>query len=754
MKSRSFYRILGLLSLAAAVILMFVCIGMELDDSDDYPENSGGISLCINEALYSNLGEIRDEDGDNSDWIELYNYGSDRIDLEGFSLADHIGSRGRWYFPKSYIDAGEYLIVWASGKNRAVEGAELHTDFMLSSSDTLTLYDAAGSSVDELYFDGNMEAGVSVGRLKKHPSQLALLSANTPGKANNAKEISLVTRIDTALGTPRFSADSGIYDHEFELTLKAGEGEEIVYTLDGSDPTADSYVYSKPILIKDRSDEPNTIGNIKTTPNYAMNYSWENSAAYKGLVVKARIMKDGVLSDKIITKSYFVNPETSFNIISLSVDPEKMFDERKGIYVPGETYYIWKKYNKMSTNTAFPPGNYNEEGSIKAYVEIFTNTGKRLVATAVDAELTGAASRKYAAKGIKVTGDEPGSILEKDFFKLLPVSEEADDRGLESVTFRAGGTDFNRSMCADALAQSLVTDNLKVNTLAAEEAVLFINGEYWGIHNIRETLDPEYFDRHYGIDDKNLTLIKLNTSHDPHLPEITSGTPGDLQDYLELVDFAKTHDLSKRDNYRYVCDRIDIDSYIDYYIAEIYFGNNDWPGNNYRIWRADQRGCEFGDNKWRPVLFDLDEAFRYEAFNSVEYVLTEDYDKSKLDDDHSRGFDDNREIIDALMNNPEFEEMFFDRFEECLDTVFSEENVLAAIDRYERLYAPEMEDQFARWHTKDGWLTSVKLLLGKGYSEKGKYSVESWNKTIESFRTFAKERPDNIRRYIAQYKDN
>ena len=645
-------------------------------------------------------------------------------------------------------------MVWASGKDRAVSGKELHTDFMLGSSDTITLYDGDINTIDEFYFEGDIEAGASVGRLRKDPSQLALLSRGTPGKANNAKEISVMARIDESLGTARFSAESGIYDREFELTLTASEGETIVYTLDGSDPGLASKVYSEPIAIRDRSDEPNTIGNTKTTPNYKMNYSWENTATYKGCVVKARTMKDGALSEKIVTRSYFVNPKTTFNIVSLVVDPEKMFDEQKGLYVPGETYYIWKKYNKMSTNTVFPPGNYDEEGSIKANVEIFSKDGTLLCNMPVDAEITGAASRKYAAKGIKVNTDDNSLLFDKDIFGLLPVSSNASDEGLDSVTLRAGGTDFNRSMFSDALAQSLVADNLEVTTLAAQEAVLFINGEYWGIHNIREPIDSGYFDRHYGIEDKNLTLIKLNTSHAPHLPEITSGTQSDVQDYLELVDFVKTHDLADADNYEYVCDRIDLDSYIDYYIAEIYFGNNDWPGNNYRIWRADQKDSEYGDNKWRPVLFDVDEAFRFTAFNTVEYILTEDYDKEKLEDNYSRGFDDNREIIDALMKNPEFQDRFFDRFEECLNTVFSEENVLAAIESYEALYRPEMEEQFSRWHTTDGWLSKVKIKLGKGYTADGRYSVENWEKTIEGFKTFAKERPANIRRYIAQYRGN
>ena len=747
MKNRVVNRLFAAITLVAAVILMFICIGADLKDRYDYKSNPTGISLCINEVLYANLSEVKDEDGDRSDWIEIYNYGSDRVNLEGMSLADHRGAGGRWYFPESYIEAGDYLIVWASGKDKVTETGELHTDFMINGSETITLYDENKECIDEFYFKGKADTGMSVGRLDKNPEKLAVLSANTPGKANHAQAVSLVEQLDSDLGTPAFSAEAGIYDSEFELTISAGEGETILYTLDGSEPGMDSFVYSEPIRIKDRSGEPNTIGNIKTTIDYEIKCSWENTNTYKGTVVRARVMKDGVMSDKVATASYFIAPGTTFNIVSLSADPEDLFDKWDGIYVPGRTYYTWKKYNKEKVMT-FPPANFAGDERIKGHIEIFSNDGNSLADNNVEVKLMGGASRYRPAKPLKISIDEDSETFDAGMFELLPSQAPAEE-GMDKIVLRQAGTDFNRLMFTDIMAHDLVSGSMDVTTLGAQQAVLFINGEYWGIHNIREAYDADYFYRHFGVEEKNLSLIELNTGMQP-APEISVGSRQDLQEYLDLVEYVEAHDLSIKENYDYVCSKVDIDSYIDYYIAEMYFANDDWPGNNYRIWRGNQPGTEYGDGKWRPVFFDLDNAFRYTDFNSIEYVLTKDYDREILKD-AGLHYNDNREIIEALMGNEEFSGRFYERFEECLNTVFSSENVLAEIDRFEALYAPEMDSQFSRWHTRDGLINSIKVRIRNTVSERDIYTVAQWEKKLENMRDFAKRRPEVLRAYIKEH---
>ncbi len=752
LKYRGFYRALGLIAAFAAIILLAYCIPIEYRNVGLYPENSAGVTLCINEVMFQNLGTIRDEDGDISDWIEIYNYGSEPVNLSGVSIADHVGEKNRWFLPEKELQAGEYMLIWASGKNKITDAGELHTDFMIRHSETITLY-YGSECIDKLYFSEAVDPGLSVGRTVKDPQAIALLSKGTPLKPNKARAVSFLSRVDDSLEAPEFSSESGVYASDFYLTLSTTEEDALIYyTIDGSVPDRNSSLYSEPILICDRSGEAGGIGDVKTTPNYRMNYYWENTYDYKGTVVRARTCKDGVMSDAVTTKSYFINPKTEFNIVSLSVDPAEFFDERSGLYVPGETYYTWKNYNKESTNTVFPPGNYDSEDKVKAHLDIFDRDGTLKSGHEVQVSIMGAASRSYAAKGLKAVIDEDNESFDADVFELLPQDEVTEGAvGTDSVIMRASGSDFNKSMFCDILAQSIVADRLNVTYQAAQPAVLFINGEYWGIHNLRENYSEDYFQRHFGIAPKDMALIKLNTDVSPYVPEINCGSPEDLQDYLDLVEYVQNHDLSDRDGYEYVCQRIDVDNFIDYFITEIYYGNDDWPGNNFRIWRATDSENEYGDNRWRMVLFDLDDAFLYPEFNSVEYVLNEDYDREVLEGINLH-YDGNRELINALMQNTEFSNRFFARFEECLDTVFSTENVLEHIDELKQVYDSEMTDHFKRWHTKDGWLKRIKNKIKNTYSEADLYTYDRWEQKVDSMRTFATERPGNLQRYIDEYR--
>ncbi len=301
------------------------------------------------------------------------------------------------------------------------------------------------------------------------------------------------------------------------------------------------------------------------------------------------------------------------------------------------------------------------------------------------------------------------------------------------------------------MIQTLVSEGMNVSYLAAEPAVLFINGEYWGIHNIRERYNEQYFKRHYGIDSSNLVLLEFNTDVEPFLPEIQNGTDDDLQDYYELIEYVKKHDLSENEPYRYVCDKVDIDNLIDYFITQMYIGNYDWPGNNYRIWRARQNNSAYGDNKWRFVFYDADYSFDKPDYNTVEYILKEDYDKEILDG-ISMKLDSNRELILELIKNPDFKNKFFSRFTGCMNTIFSSDRVENEIEYYERMYEPEMESHFSRWHIVDGWYTKLKRLLFNTNSYNDTFNNESWTENINSMKNFAIQRPYFIRKYLEQFK--
>lgn len=749
MNNRTIVKVTGVILLIATFISIFIFADLLQKDIRPYPESKTGITLCINEVMYDNLGTYTDSDGDASDWIEIYNYGDESIDLNGYSLADGVSSGNKWYFPDITIDSGEYLIVFASGKNRT-DKQELHTDFRISENDRIGIYDEQNRQIDMLYFKGQVDCGISVGRLIKQPESFALLSAETPGKPNNAKAISSIALIDTNLGAPEFSADSGIYNSEFELELFCTSGDEIVYTLDGTEPGIDSQRYSQPILIDEKRTFSCDYSNMRTDLGYSFEYEWENTYDYHGVTVRARIIRDGVLSDEIVSNTYFVNPPVSLPIVAIEVDPVDMFDEMDGIYVPGITYSLWKKYNKEDYATVYPPANYSGNKKVDATVHIFDENQELITENKVLLSLFGSGSRKKASKSMKLTINEAGASFDDSIYTLLPSSSQYES-GQEQIVIRNSGIDFNKLMFRDVLAQSIIANKTSNTYLAAEPVVAFINGEYWGVFNIREVYDANYFYRHFGISEKSLVCIDLHVSVEPDEIDIKSGTKEDLNDYYELINFVQSNDMSIDDNYQYVCSQIDIDNYMDYLIAELYFGNNDWPGNNFRIWRAKQSDSDYGDGKWRFLLFDIDEGFSHVDYDSISALFDEnEADPSSLGVSYiSRG---NSELARALIKNSDFREAFFDRFELYLDTIFSSDVVSNKIEELYKIYEPEMESHFKRWHTKDGWLNEISnSILNKESYFNNLYSYEKWKDEIELAYTFANKRPEFVRKCIEEY---
>lgn len=122
-------------------------------------------SLALNEIMSSNAVTLADDDGDYEDWIEFYNYGNEPISLEGFGLSDDFANPYRWVFPDVMIQPGEFMLVWASGKDRRNPGAALHTNFSLSASgEEIILTNAVGLMVDTLS-PTSLNSDVSYGRV-------------------------------------------------------------------------------------------------------------------------------------------------------------------------------------------------------------------------------------------------------------------------------------------------------------------------------------------------------------------------------------------------------------------------------------------------------------------------------------------------------------------------------------------------------------------------------------------------------------
>ncbi len=679
----------------------------------------------INEIMASNDSVVADEDGEYHDWIELYNDGSKPVDLSGWYLSD---SRDilKWQFPKGTLIEGKgYLLVFASGKDKRNLGSQLHTNFKLSTlGEDVVLADRNGKLVDRLY-PVELRSDISYGRISDGAEELACFSLSTPGTGNAAGVV-----YEAAPGLPMFSHASGFYEKEFMLVLSTAEKDaEIRYTLDGTEPDEDSPLYTGPIRIKDREGEPNLYRDIQTSlPLWPVS----NAPSFKGTVVRARVFKAGSNPGETATRTYFVAPDAderySLPVISLVTDPANLFDKEKGIYVPGAVYESWKLRNPSSIPGMNTPANYHQKGDDwerPVYVELFEPGGTVVFTQNAGLRIHGGRTSAYPQKSLRLYASakyDPNSTFAYEIFEGLtakgtgaPITE------FKRLVLRNSGNDWVNTLLRDSLMQAL-TANTGIATQGGIPAVVFINGEFWGIHIIQQRQDRFYLESHYNADPNKVVILEDDGV-------LSEGLPGDEQAYFDMIDFINSHDLYDANNFAYLESLIDIDNYLDYFVANVYCNNTDWPQNNVRFWRykgeVGSDASSYLDGRWRWMLFDTDLGFgldRDVSFNALEWATARFNPKS--------GEEWPSVIIRGLLENEGFKAELINRFLDHLNSTFRADVVLAEIDKQADLVGTAIDEHLARWN-----------LLGR--------SKNRWLENVEKLRDFARERPAYLKQHLA-----
>jgi hypothetical protein len=457
---------------------------------------------------------------------------------------------------------------------------------------------------------------ILMGTKEPEGEETAACDVNSDGKINLLDYIlekELVMKelgSEVVTGVPEFSAESGFYNSSFDLTLSAGVGSKIYYTTDGTDPTTSSQLYSSPIKITNRSNEPNL---------YASGYAVSNDkytppAVTKGTVVKAiAVDKDGNVSD-IVSQSYFTGIDINqqyggFPIVNITISPDDFFDYEKGIYVQGKIYDEFVKSGKQNPMQSWlDEANYTQRGKEwerKVYFELFENDGKLAHSQYLGARISGNATRSSIVKSLKFySRDEYGKKNVK--YDLIPGNTMQLDRTTpidkyNKFRIRNGGNDLGHAQFRDNYIQSLVSD-LSFDTQASRPCIMFINGEYFGVYTLQEEYDDAYLENNYNIDKKNVMIIECGK-------EVGEGEESDLAYYEELINFAKNNDLSVDSNYQKINQMIDMQNFIEYWCTQIFIANQDWMNNdnNYRTWRSRTTSDQpYEDGKWRWMLYDTE----------------------------------------------------------------------------------------------------------------------------------------------------
>jgi hypothetical protein len=653
--------------------------------------------VYVNEVMSSNNVTIKDEDGDPSDWFELYNSGPAAVSLDGYYATDTPSLPTQWRFPNVTLAPQGFLMVWASGKNHT-NTTQLHTNFAIKAGgepvqliapDGVTIVDATPATsipLDKTY--GRQTDG----------GTLAILAAPTPGTSNNA--------VLPALSI-NFSRNAGVYNGSFTLAITTSRPATIRYTLDGSTPNASSPIYNGSILITNNSGKQNNLSMINTTSP-----KWTAPA---GEVPKMTVLRaiaiDGNTTTPVKTATYIVDRNFTVPVFSVTTDYANLFDYEYGIYTKGKVWDDADLAGWQGTPT-FHPANYRmDDWERPVHLEVFDN-GTRVVDQDIGIQISGQGSRARQQKSIRF-------YARGDYGKSSIAYRMYNDSGITSykrLTLRNPDDDNRTTFIRDVLAQELV----KGTPLASENyrpAVLIVNGEYWGLYPLREKANQHYLASHYGVDSNNVVILEDNALLD-------EGVAGDEQPYLDLVDFVNKHDMADASNYAFVQTQMDTDSFARYYALETFVANTDWPSRNIVMWRLkvpyNATAAYGSDGRWRWVLHDADYAFGYQSWQGADYDMFHHIDQTTWGGALWRG----------LSQNEEFRDQFVVIAEDQLLTNFSSSNIINTIDRLAAGLAPEVPTQIARWTTLA--------------------SVQRWEENLDYLRQFATSRPANYRQHLAK----
>ena len=654
--------------------------------------------ITINEICAKNSQYAAPDNG-FYDWVELYNGTGNTVDISGWGLTDKDTKPYRYTFPDgTSIAPGGRLLVFcdstAGTTNTSIAPFSLST-----SGETITLTDKGGSQVSTVTF-GAVAADTSYGQYPDGSGEFYTLTCS-PNEANKAPEGS------DAVRQPEFSAPSGFYGSEFDLTITAPQGTKIVYTLDGSTPSADSEAYTGPIHIKDRSNEQNVLS--ARTDISASDVKAPQKNVDKAMVVRAAAVDDAGNVSEPITATYFVGKTydsyyRNMKVVSLVTDPDNIFDYEKGIYVKGK---IFDEENRTAGGWGGWGGmlrpwemaaNYTQKGrdwERVASFELFDN-GKPVVAQDMGIRIKGGATRNNAQKSFNVYArlDYGKENFEYDLFdgKAVKVTNGKTITKFDSFTLRNGGNDSSYAFFRDCINQQLASDR-DFSIQNTSECMVFIDGEFWGIYQLTEKLSDDYFKNHYDIKKSNVVIVKNN--------ELEEGTEEDLSDWKSLAEMCANSDMSNAENYAKFTEKVDVQSYIDYFAAQIYWNNWDWPNNNFAVWRTNVTDDTnpYADGKWRMFLFDTEYSTNlYEGQQTSPQ--TDAFARIKQNKDN-----DSRMFI-SLLNNAEFKEQFALTMLDLGNYNLTSDKADKLIEYYKSTYRTQVLDTFSRFYSD--WLDGAK----------------------------------------------
>lgn len=673
----------------------------------------GERAVVINEICAHNLTGLQDGNGAYGDWIELYNPGTEPVDLSGWTLSDDKDDPGRWTFPAGTV-LEDYLIVFADRAGTTDAAGYCHTSFALrTAGETLYLYDAAGELVDKLKYP-EQDFDITYGRAFGSGEDAGTFATATPGAANPVDF--LAEEREAPLGTAEFSLPAGFYEEPVEVALTAEDPEALIfYTTDGSDPRENGRLYTGPIRIESRAGEANEYVSIPNRFGYGYSefvkgyaYDYAPDPVDKATTLTVCLYKDGAWSEEVAVSTYWVEVEAhTLPVVSVTADPQELFGP-EGIYTPGATYYTMLQQGKVGKYA-----NFFSEEEIDANIQILG--GDETLTLPASIRVGGQNSRTwFQMKNLTV-----GLSREAETETL---AQALGQEALNGFSLKANGNGGWECFYVDGFWN----DYLYGQGLGAQyniPVVLYLEDEYWGIYSLRNKKNAEFIGEQYDVDSDSVTIC---TSTEP-----------DAGNSIADLDHALRELTCDEAGWEWINEQFDVDSFIDYTIPNLYANN--WDGlrtaSNTIIWKADEgKSGEYTDGRWRFLLNDMDMSLVYEFMDPIGDLVDNPAETNNMQ----------HVLFQKLWEYEAFRTRFAEKLRAALATTYAPENILPAFEAWCARLKPEMERNIARQQVDATWLAPLADWLTGTESDIENMTMELWESEYQELCAFFTTRADTL----------
>lgn len=598
--------------------------------------------VIINELVPNNVNTVYDEDYRFPEgWVELYNTTDQDIDIMGWYLTKKKSEPTMWRIPDHcVIPSHGYVVIYLDETEEELEQSGFfHADFSLENiSGMLYLVRDDGSIEDFIERYENAPINHSYGRCVSDPTLWVWFEQSTPMKPNGSD-----CEVREVAPDVSFDVQGGLFYQPIKLTLQAPYPFEnnIRYTLDGTEPTIKSALYIHPIDIDSST------------------------------VVKAKVIKGiSVLTKPANVNTYILmDRKIDIPVMALTFEPDYLWDDTLGIYVVGKT--------GVYDDAIGGPCNYRTNRRRPLNLEYYVDN-KQVLNQLCEARIAGGFTRGEPIKSLKIYAKR--RYGEKYFpYKFFAEKDSKEKEGYRSIFLRNGGNDAQLTILKDAFLQKFAGGKVNLDYQACQSVVVFMNGQYWGIENIREMDNDDYILSNYGIE-----AVDVFKNY-----ELKDGT---YDAYNELCEFLSQPNFS----HEKLCSLVDVDEFLNYMSLQAFVGNYDWPNNNHVFWRDRNNG------KWRWIVKDLDGGFGYWPSSTNADIRGVNLNPfnflSRTDPYFSFGNNEwATRLLEQILSDPIVQRQYIERIAIQLGDIFHKSELYHVIDSMTSIIANEIPYHKDRW---------------------------------------------------------